>query len=84
MSRETVDLTGLQHAFPYPRSSTGAITDLGRLILARVKESGPISFADYMAQCLYHHELGYYARPGKPTVSKKGDFITSVSVGSVF
>ncbi|MDA7900817.1 SAM-dependent methyltransferase, partial [Akkermansiaceae bacterium] len=84
MSRETVDLTGLQHAFPYPRSSTGAITDLGRLILARVEESGPISFADYMEQCLYNPGLGYYARPGKPTVSKKGDFITSVSVGSVF
>ena len=84
MSRETVDLTGLQHAFPYPRSATGAITDLGRLILASIEKSGPISFADYMAQCLYHPEFGYYARPGQPTVSKNGDFITSVSVGPVF
>ena len=84
MSRETVDLTGLKHAFPYPRSSTGATTDLGRLILTRIDESGPISFKDYMAQCLYHPKLGYYASPGQPTVSKKGDFITSVSVGSVF
>jgi SAM-dependent MidA family methyltransferase len=84
MSRETVNLTGLQHAFPYPRSGTGAITDLGRLILAGIEKSGPISFADYMEQCLYHPELGYYARAGQPTISKDGDFITSVSVGSVF
>ena len=84
MSRETVDLTGLQQAFPYPRSALGATTDLGRLILAEIAESGPISFADYMELCLYHPELGYYARPDVPVVSKKGDFITSVSVGPVF
>jgi SAM-dependent MidA family methyltransferase len=84
MSREPVDLTGLQQAFPYPRSAPGATTDLGRLIQAEIAESGPISFADYMARCLYHPELGYYARPKVPVVSKKGDFITSVSVGPVF
>lgn len=84
MSREPVNLTGLQQAFPYPRSAAGATTDLGRLIQAEIAESGPISFADYMAKCLYHPGLGYYARPKVPVVSKKGDFITSVSVGPVF
>jgi SAM-dependent MidA family methyltransferase len=84
MSREPVNLTGLQQAFPYPRSAPGATTDLGRFILDEIADSGPISFADYMAQCLYHPELGYYARPEVPVVSKKGDFITSVSVGPVF
>jgi SAM-dependent MidA family methyltransferase len=84
MHREPVDLTGLQQAFPYPRSAPGATTDLGHLIRDEIAKSGPLSFADYMAQCLYHPELGYYARPEVPIVSKKGDFITSVSVGPVF
>jgi len=84
MSRKTVDLKALQQAFPYPRSGAGATTDLGRLISSKIQESGPIPFADFMAQALYHPELGYYARPDAGTVSKDGDFITSVSVGSAF
>ena len=43
-----------------------------------------LTFQQYMATCLYHPAQGYYARRGDPTVSKKGDFITSVSVGSCF
>jgi len=37
-----------------------------------------------MAQCLYHPEEGYYAQKTGETVSKEGDFITSVSVGKCF
>lgn len=37
-----------------------------------------------MEKCLYHSEHGYYSRPNAKTVSKEGDFITSVSVGPVF
>jgi len=84
MSRPPADPAGLQQAFPYPRSTPGATTDLGRIIINEVKKNGPLSFADYMARCLYHPEFGYYARPDSPTVSKKGDFMTSVSVGPVF
>ncbi len=84
MSREPADLTGLQQAFPYPRSASGATTDLASLLISDLKKGGPIPFADYMATCLYHPDLGYYARPEPKTVSKKGDFMTSVSVGSVF
>jgi SAM-dependent MidA family methyltransferase len=84
ISREPADLTGLQQAFPYPRSVPGATTDLSRLILAGIEKNGPISFRNYMAQCLYHPDLGYYARADAPTVSKKGDFMTSVSVGPLF
>lgn len=84
MSRETAHSTALQQAFPYPRSGTGATTDLGLLISSQIEKSGPIPFADFMALALYHPELGYYARPDAPTVSKKGDFMTSVSVGPVF
>ena len=84
ISREPIDLTGLQQAFPYPRSASGATTDLGRLIIAEIESSGPLAFSEFMARCLYHPKLGYYARPEVPVVSKTGDFITSVSVGPVF
>jgi SAM-dependent MidA family methyltransferase len=84
MSRKPADLAGLQQAFPYPRSAHGATTDLARLLIEEIRQSGPIPFQDYMARCLYHPELGYYARGESTTVSKKGDFMTSVSVGPVF
>ena len=84
MSRNPAHAAGLQQAFPYPRSRDGAITDLGRILIGEIARHGPLTFQDYMARCLYHPELGYYARPDLPTVSKKGDFMTSVSVGPVF
>lgn len=84
MSREPVDLTGLQQAFPYPRSTSGATTDLAGLLIPEIKNNGPIPFSEYMARCLYDPGLGYYARPEPKTVSKEGDFMTSVSVGPVF
>lgn len=82
--RKPTDLTGLQQAFPYPRLASGATSDLEPTLIKLIRETGPIPFADYMARCLYDPEKGYYSRPAIPTVSKKGDFITSVSVGPVF
>jgi len=76
----TPDLGGLQQAFPYPRSSAGAIPVLQQEIAALA----PLSFQDYMELCLYHPEYGYYARVDQKTVSKEGDFMTSVSVGPCF
>ncbi|MFT6242084.1 MAG: SAM-dependent MidA family methyltransferase [Paracoccaceae bacterium] len=84
MSHKPADLTGLQQAFPYPRFSSEATPDLARIIISEIKKSGPLPFRDYMARCLYHPQHGYYARTSAPTVSKKGDFMTSVSVGPVF
>lgn len=84
MSREPADLTGLQQAFPYPRSASGATTDLAGILIPAIRKNGPIPFSDYMARCLYDPGLGYYARPEPKTVSKDGDFMTSVSVGPVF
>ncbi len=43
-----------------------------------------MSFQQFMARCLYDPKHGYYARPDTATVSKKGDFMTSVSVGACF
>lgn len=84
MSRKPADLTGLQQAFPYPRLASEATPDLARVIISEIKKSGPLPFRDYMAHCLYHPLHGYYARTNAPTVSKDGDFMTSVSVGPVF
>ena len=88
ISNESADLTGLRHAFKYPRSHADATPDLPstlqKEISSLITENGPLPFQDYMAQCLYHPELGYYARPDAQTVSKDGDFMTSVSVGPVF
>lgn len=53
-------------------------------MIQEIAKNGPISFQNYMDKCLYHSEHGYYARSDKTTVSKEGDFITSVSVGPVF
>lgn len=78
------DLEGLRRAFSYPRSNDGATSDLGRILVEKIAQNGPLPFQDYMAECLYHPVHGYYARPGETIVSKEGDFITSVSVGPVF
>ncbi len=53
------------------------------ILRAEIESQGPISFARFMAQALYHAELGYYERtPGR--IGRGGDFYTSVSVGRVF
>jgi SAM-dependent MidA family methyltransferase len=59
------------------------VTRLGELIAERIREGGPISFAEYMDISLYHPEHGYYARAAQRT-GRAGDFFTSVDVGPVF
>lgn len=51
-------------------------------IIARVQRLGPLSVAEYMAQCLYDPEGGYYttARP----IGASGDFITAPEVSQMF
>jgi SAM-dependent MidA family methyltransferase len=40
-----------------------------------------MSFAEYMRECLYHPQLGYYS---KPEARRFGDFYTSVDVHPIF
>ena len=82
--RKSANPEGLQQAFPYPRSGSGAISDLANEFITRISKIGPIPFQDYMAESLYHATHGYYSRPETPTASKEGDFMTSISVGPVF
>jgi SAM-dependent MidA family methyltransferase len=57
--------------------------DLIRIIRAQVQKHGPVSFAWFMRQVLYHPEHGYYSS-GRCAIGRKGDYFTNVTVGSVF
>ena len=46
-------------------------------------EKGPVSFAWFMEQALYHPEHGYYSS-ARARLGRGGDYFTNVSVGSVF
>ncbi|MDT8442784.1 MAG: SAM-dependent methyltransferase [Desulfuromonadales bacterium] len=48
-----------------------------------IEKRGGIPFADFMAQCLYHPEYGYYIVP-RDRIGKEGDFFTSSSVHALF
>ena len=52
-------------------------------IREEIHKSGVISFARFMALALYCPETGYYESQ-KDNVGRRGDFITSVSTGSLF
>jgi SAM-dependent MidA family methyltransferase len=56
-------------------------TPLARVLAERIRKSGPIPFAQYMRECLYHPEFGYYSRP---EVRRFADFYTSVDVHPIF
>jgi SAM-dependent MidA family methyltransferase len=52
-------------------------------IREEIRKSGAISFARFMELALYCPETGYYERKSD-IVGQRGDFITSVSAGSLF
>lgn len=56
-------------------------TALGKLLAVRIRERGPITFAEYMAECLYHPEHGYYSRAES---QRFADYYTSVDVHPIF
>jgi SAM-dependent MidA family methyltransferase len=53
------------------------------LIRAEIQKRGPVSFAWFMEQALYHSEHGYYSS-GRCAIGRHGDFFTNVSVGPLF
>ena len=61
------------------RSRPATRTPLGQLLAQRIRESGPLTFAEFMRECLYNPEHGYYSRAeGR----RFADFYTSVDVRS--
>jgi len=58
-------------------------TQLNDRLHQRIAREGRITFADFMAACLYEPGLGYYTSPGRK-VGAEGDFYTSISVHAAF
>jgi SAM-dependent MidA family methyltransferase len=57
--------------------------DLVAFIRETIRERGPVSFAWFMEQALYHPEFGYYSS-GRCAIGRRGDYFTNVSVGPLF
>lgn len=55
---------------------------LAELIKARIAQSGPMSVADYMAECLLHPDHGYYAT--RDPLGAAGDFTTAPEISQMF
>jgi SAM-dependent MidA family methyltransferase len=58
-----------------------ARTALAESLAARIRERGPFTFAEYMAECLYHPEHGYYSQA---EARRFADYYTSVDVHPIF
>lgn len=57
------------------------MTPLAALLAERIRRFGPITFAEYMRECLYHPTHGYYSRPES---RRFADYYTSVDVHPIF
>ena len=63
------------------RVKAALATPLARALAERIRAAGPIPFAAYMRECLYHPQYGYYSK----TESRRfADFYTSVDVHPIF
>jgi SAM-dependent MidA family methyltransferase len=57
------------------------VTPLAGLLAERIRRFGPITFAVYMRECLYHPVHGYYS---KAESKRFADYYTSVDVHPIF
>lgn len=58
------------------------MTPLAQLLLRRIAATGPMTLADYMAECLLHPEHGYYST--REPFGTGGDFITAPEISQMF
>jgi len=57
------------------------VTPLAELLAERIRRYGPLTFADFMRECLYHPVHGYYSK----TESRRfADYYTSVDLHPIF
>lgn len=57
--------------------------DCQTIVAGRIRQSGPITVAEYMDLALYAPGAGYYARAAQRS-GRAGDFVTSVDVGPLY
>lgn len=55
---------------------------LARELAGMIRFRGPVTFAEYMRQCLTHPVHGYYMR--RDVFGRRGDFITGPEISQVF
>ena len=58
------------------------MTALAEILKARIAATGPITLAEYMAECLLHPSHGYYTT--RPPFGTKGDFTTAPEISQMF
>lgn len=51
-------------------------------LIARIQRAGPMTVADYMAECLLHPTLGYYTT--RDPLGAAGDFTTAPEISQMF
>ncbi|AJE48333.1 class I SAM-dependent methyltransferase [Celeribacter indicus] len=58
------------------------MTPLAEILARRIAQTGPISLADYMSECLLHPRHGYYTT--RDPLGAAGDFITAPEISQMF
>jgi len=58
------------------------MTPLAGFLARRIAATGPITLADYMAECLLHPEHGYYTT--RDPLGRAGDFTTAPEISQMF
>ena len=58
------------------------MTGLADLLRARIAQDGPMTLADFMAECLLHPAYGYYTT--QPPFGAQGDFTTAPEISQMF
>lgn len=58
------------------------MTELAKLLVEHIKNSGPISLAEYMGECLLHPKHGYYST--RDPFGADGDFTTAPEISQMF
>jgi SAM-dependent MidA family methyltransferase len=57
------------------------VTPLAAILAERIRRFGPVTFAEFMRECLYHPVHGYYSQPES---RRFADYYTSVDVHPIF
>ena len=58
------------------------MTPLARILARRIAAEGPVTLADYMAECLMHPLHGYYVT--RDPFGAAGDFTTAPEISQMF
>ncbi|MEO9826940.1 MAG: SAM-dependent methyltransferase [Paracoccaceae bacterium] len=58
------------------------MTALADVLIDRIRAGGPITIADYMAECLMHPKHGYYST--RDPFGRDGDFTTAPEISQMF